>query len=139
MPNSREIPKHYLRKPPILDDQILAAVKSAGGLGHFDDKGLYTTFKLSGFETFEQAHEYQQSVYRCAKYMSESKRAPLPGGWKLSVAVKKKLQPNGTYTLECSIYDKASAKQRMIDRYGPDIENWPYSPYKFKNHKNYGV
>jgi hypothetical protein len=135
------MPRYGHRTQPIYDNEILAVVKSAGGFGKHDSNGDYGSFKLHGFESYDAAHAHQKGVYRSALYMSGTKSKPkniLPGGYRLSVQVKKVHNDDGTYSLNVQVTDKEHAIRKLTEKYGDDIEQWPYSPYKYLGHKNYG-
>ncbi len=135
MPNAREIPRTYLRKQPVYDNEILAAINSVGGLGKHTD-GHYVTFKLHGFNSHDEAKEHARGIYNSTKYMSSKNR--LPGGYGLSSSNKVVSNPDGTYSVVCSIYDKEHGKEYVNTKYGPNPEDKPYSPHKYFGHRNYG-
>jgi hypothetical protein len=140
MPNHREAPIHLRhdpktgRKAPVTDDIIMSAVNSAGGLGKHDpETGLYKTFNLH-CDSAEEAETYRLSLYRCALHMTKNHKA----GQGLSMSVKKVKHIDGTVTLLASVYDKPTAKKYVDTKYGPNPEDKPYSPHKYRGHKNYG-
>lgn len=138
MPNAREVPKVYLRKPPVYDNEILAAVQSAGGLGKQDkETGKYATFKLHGFNSHAEAQEHARGLYRSGLYMSRKGR--LPGGYGLSIQNKVLSNPDGTYSVQCNVFDKEHGRQYVNEKYGPNAEDKPYSPHKYKGHSNYNT
>ena len=139
MPNHREAPIHLRhdpktgRKPPITDDIIMAAVNAAGGLGKHDPAtGLYKTFSLHGM-TADEAEQYRLSLYRCSLWMTKNHKV----GAGLSMQAKKVKHLNGTYSIQAAVYDKPTAKKYVDEKYGPNPEDKPYSPNRYRNHSNY--
>jgi hypothetical protein len=53
----------------------------------------------------------------------------------VSLSATMEEQEDGTYHIVYSVFNKERAHQYMFETYGPNRENWPYSPYK--KHKNY--
>jgi hypothetical protein len=142
MPNNREIPSIAQRRLPVYDNEILMVVKAAGGLGKHDADGEYGTFKLHGFNSREEADLHRRGLYASALWMSGKPSKPkniLPGGYRLSVQVKVLAQDDGTFSLSCMVGDKEHAYRKLTEKYGPNVEDWPYSPYKYRNHRNYNT
>lgn len=131
------MPRLWLRKQPVYDNEILAIVNAAGGLGHHDETGLYGTAKFHGFSSYDEAHEHGKGLYRSALYMT--RKGSLPGGYGLSASVKKLHNDDGSYSLACSVYDKEHGKSYVDTRYGPNPQDKPYSPHKYFGHSNYNT
>jgi hypothetical protein len=68
-----------------------------------------------------------------------SRKKLLPGGWGISVQNKVLANDNGTYSVECGIYDKDHARKYVDSKYGPNPEDKPYSPHKYMGHPNYNT
>lgn len=115
-------PAWRARKPPITDDYLLAAVSQAGGPGkHNAASGLYATLVIRGFETRDEAKEWDRSLYRCALWLTRNRQA------NISVATQIK-GSGGSYSIEFSVYDKTHARAHHLARHGTDKRLWPYDP-----------
>lgn len=93
------------QQTPLTHDHIMASVNA--GFAEM----LYT-----GCETQERAQEIVRSLYRCAKRLG------------YSVTAKAEPGANGTFDVRFRTFDKTQARAYMIQRYGPDRQNWPYNP-----------
>jgi hypothetical protein len=115
-------PSWTTRKEPVTDDYVLASVERAGGLGHHDEAGHYAELVIRGLSSKDEAAEWKNSLYRCAHYLSRKGIAPV------SVSMAK-IERDGTgFLIRFRAGDKTYARQRVLDKYGPDRSKWPYDP-----------
>jgi len=101
----------------------MASVDQAGGLGHHDPAtGHYAELVIKGLADRDEATAWKNSLFRCAHYMSRNNIAPVS----ISVA---KIEQDGTgFRLRFRAGDKTYARQRVLEKYGPDRSKWPYDP-----------
>lgn len=111
------------RKPPITDDYVLASIEQAGGIGKHDPvTGHYAEMVIRGLSSKEEAAEWKASLWRCAHYLSRKGIAPVS-------MVSAKIEPDGDgFRIRFRTGDKTFARQRVMEKYGPDRSKWPYDP-----------
>lgn len=115
-------PAWRARKPPVTDEYLLAAVTQAGGPGkHHPETGLYATLIIRGFETRDEAKEFDRSLYRCALWLTRNRNADI------SVSTKIKASGGG-YLIEFSVYNKTHGRAHLMSKHGTDRTKWPYDP-----------
>lgn len=115
-------PAWRVRKEPVSDDYLLAAVNQAGGPGKHDPAtGHYATLIIKGFETREEAAEWSRSLYRCCLWLTKNRNADL------SVTTKIK-RSGGGYLIEFSVYNKTHGRAHIMATHGTDRSKWPYDP-----------
>jgi hypothetical protein len=120
-------PAWRARKPPVLDDYILASVEHAGGLGqHRAGDGHYAELIIRGLADKDEAAEWRRALYRCAHYLNRTGRAPVSMSARIS-------RDGSSYKIVFSAVDKTIARQHVLDRYGTDRSKWPYDPRR-RNH-----
>jgi hypothetical protein len=117
-------PAWRARKPPVLDDHVLASVEQAGGIGkHHPETGHYATLWIRGFDSREDAQEWSRALYRCAHYLNRTGQA--------AVSMSAKIHRKGAaYAIEFRAVDKTFAKNHVLQKYGPDRSKWPYDPHR---------
>jgi hypothetical protein len=115
-------PPWRVRKEPVTDNYLMAAVNQAGGLGKHDPTtGLYSTLIIRGFETREEAKEFGRSLYRCGLWLCRNRDAAI------SVHAPVKRAGNG-YLIELSVYHKVHARAYHLKTNGTDKRRWAYDP-----------
>jgi hypothetical protein len=116
-----EAPEWRRRKLPITDELIQASVNRSNGM--FDpETGHYGLLVYSGLESRDDAAEYKNSLFRCAKYL----------GYSVWVGQPKK-DADGTYSLEFRAINKAHARRWILAQHGNDRSAWPYDPRRKGN------
>lgn len=118
-------PAWRARKPPVVDDHILASVEQAGGIGrHHPDTGHYATLYIRGLASREEAAEWSSALYRCAHYLHRHGLADVSMSAKITRSAKKP----GTWEIEFRAVDKTLARKHVMEKYGADRSKWPYDP-----------
>jgi hypothetical protein len=115
-------PAWRLRKEPIADDYLLAAINQAGGPGKHDPAtGLYATLVIKGFKDRDEAKEWDLSLYRCALWLTRNRGA--------DISVSTKIERNGdTYSVRFSVHSKTHARAYILAKHGGDRSKVPYYP-----------
>jgi hypothetical protein len=116
-----EAPEWRRRKLPITDDLVRASVNLVNGV-HDAETGHYGLLVYSGMESRDEAIEYKNSLFRCAKYL----------GYSVWVGKPEK-DANGTYSLEFRAINKAHARRWILAQHGTDRSAWPYDPRRKKD------
>lgn len=116
-------PAWRARKPPVLDDWVMASVQRAGGPGkHHPATGHYGELVIV-CATGDEAREYSRALYRSARYLHK---------WRLAdvgiSADRPKKRPDGKWGLKFRAVDKTLARNHVMEKYGPDRTQWPYDP-----------
>lgn len=115
-------PAWRARKPPVLDDYVLASVTQAGGLGrHHPETGHYAELVIRGLSK-EDAAEYRRALYRCAHYLSRNGLAPV------GMSAGPPQRDGSQWKITFRAVDKTLARKHVLERYGPDRSKWPYDP-----------
>ena len=122
-----------VRKEPITDSWILAAVQTGGGLGNYDEQGHYGTLVINGLANRREAQEYKSSLYRCAHYLARNDLAPVS----ISRADIEKSGIFGEYRITFQVSDKAKAREYMVEQFGRDVSNYPYDPRNGRDRDHY--
>jgi hypothetical protein len=113
-----------------MDDYVRASINHVNGK-HHPDTGHYGSLVINGLESKEEAAEYKRALHRSAYWLHKH------AGLNCSMSAQVKKNTDKTYRIEYKVIDKDYARASMIERYGPDQENWPYSPHRF--HKNFNT
>jgi hypothetical protein len=114
-------PEWRRRKLPITDEYINASVNLVNGV-HDPESGHYGLLVISGLESRDEAVEYKNSLFRCAKYLG------------YSVWVDKPVKDaNGSYSLIYRAINKAHARRWILSQHGTDRNAWPYDPRRKKD------
>jgi hypothetical protein len=112
------------RKPPVVDDYVLASVNEAGGPGqHHPETGHYAELVIRGLADRDEADEWRRALYRCAHYLCRTGIADVSMS-----ADKPKRTAKGTYNITFRAIDKTRARAHVMAKYGPDRNKWPYDP-----------
>lgn len=116
-------PAWQARKPPIVDDYILASVTQAGGLGrHHPETGHYAQLIIRGFTSKDEAAEWRRALFRCAHFLNRKGRAPV------GMSAGPPERDGSSWKIAFAAVDKTLARKHVLDRYGPDRSKWPYDP-----------
>ena len=92
-------PAWRVRKEPISDNYLLAAIAQAGGPGKHDaTTGLYATLVVRGFKDRDEAKAWDLSLYRCALWLTRNRNADI------SVSTKIEHDASG-YSVRFSVYN----------------------------------
>jgi hypothetical protein len=102
------------RKPPFLDEHILASVNAAV---MDEETGRYAELLYTGCTTQARAKEIQQALFRAAKRQ----------GYSLTAKIEKS---GKEYNVRFTAVSKAHARRYVIEKYGSDRSAWPYNPRK---------
>lgn len=115
-------PQWRARKPPVVDDHILASVNQAGGLGqHHPITGHYGTLYIRQLADREEAAEWRRALFRCAHYLARNGVADVS----MSASIKR---AGSGYEIEFKAVDKTIARAHVMAKYGTDRSKWPYDP-----------
>ena len=117
-------PTWRARKPPVLDDWLMASVQRGGGLGgHHPETGHYGELVIACADATE-ARAYAQALYRAARYLSKWRIADIG----VSVDRPRKRQRDGKWIVTFRAVDKTLARNHVMQKYGSDRSKWPYDP-----------
>jgi hypothetical protein len=107
------------RKPPVLDDWILASISGAGGRPGTD--GHYAERHIAGLGSREEAREYVRALHRCGRWLTR---------WtQYDIGVRAHILKQGDrYRVQFWAVDKTAARQHVLTTYGTDRSYWPYDP-----------
>lgn len=120
-------PQWRARKPPVVDDYIMASVNAAGGIGqHHPETGHYGTLVIRGLADRDEAEEWKRALFRCAHYLNRHKLAAVS----MSATIKR---DGGKYLIQYSAVDKTIARAHVMAKYGTDRSKWPYDPRRRGN------
>ena len=113
-----------VRKQPITDSYIYAAVGAGGGLGNYDPQtGHYGTLVINFLESRTEAQQYKSSLYRCAHYLARNGIMPVS----ISMADIERSTP-GPYKITFRVSDKERARAHITEEFGSNPANYPYDP-----------
>ncbi len=116
-------PAWRVRKPPISDPYILAAIEQAGGLGKHDPQtGHYAQLVIRGLADRDEAAEWKSSLFRCAHYLSRNGIAAV------SVSQCDIERDGAGWKITFRISDKTMARKHQLDTHGADRSRWAYDP-----------
>jgi hypothetical protein len=110
------------------DAYVFASIKHVNGK-HHPDTGAYGSLIIRGIPDQASAETVKKGLFASAKWLHEYK------GLNCSMSAKPKKNPDGTYRVEFTVYNKDHAYNYISKTYGDDPEKRPYSPYS--HHKNY--
>lgn len=110
------------RKPPVLDDWLMASVQRSGGT-HHPETGHYGELVILCADVTE-AREHSQALYRSARYLHKWRIADIG----VSVDRAKKRKVDGKWILTFRAVDKTLARNHVMQKYGSDRSKWPYDP-----------
>lgn len=114
------------RKPPVLDDWLMASVDRAGGLGrHHPESGHYGELVIICADVTE-AREHSQALYRSARHLHRWRIADIG----VSVDRPRKRRTDGKWLLTFRAVDKTLARNHVMQKYGSDRSKWPYDPHR---------
>jgi hypothetical protein len=114
-------PPWRARKPPILDDHVLASIDGANGK-YDEDTGFYKTLRMRA-DPGEDIAELHRALRRSAVYLHSNEIADI------GIHVAKKRDRKGPY-LEYVAVNKAHTYKYMIAKYGEDRSLWPYDVHR---------
>lgn len=97
-----------------MDAHLQASIDQAGGIP--DENGHYAEVIYAGCETRERANEIKQGLHRSKRYLN------------VSCSPKVEKSPDGTFLVRFRAYTKQAAKKYLLEKYGTDVNNWPYRP-----------
>ncbi len=95
---------------------------------------------------FDHADEIRRALYRSAKYYCSCGHSSCTrryrnypaggqpggcphGGQRISARADVVKDADGRYYVQVTFRDKTAAMQAIVDKYGPDPDNWPYNPW----------
>lgn len=100
-------------------------------VGAVAGKGFGQTLHYTGIENPVRALDIKRGFYRCAKHRAISAAVEwLHSGQLTTVSANwpPDREADGTYTLRLTLFKKAQARKRHLEKYGTDRANWPYNP-----------
>jgi hypothetical protein len=112
-------PAWKVRKEPILDHFVKAAVESVNGV-YDQETGRYSTLVITGAETKDKASEISQALFRSARHL------------KVSVSTKINQAEDRSYDVEFTVYNKKHARAYIAAKAGGDRSKLAYDPYAKK-------
>lgn len=106
-------PQWRARKPPLLDDHILASMSQPMN----EETGFYGALVYTGCKDENRAIEIKQALYRAAKRQGVS-------------LVTQIMSSGKEYQVRFVAINKSHGRRHLVKTYGTDRSAWPYDPRK---------